>query len=146
MRKNKGVLRYIRVGVKTDLPVYHDNFEYYQPNDHKCGDCGIRAVSKALDVSWNVSLDILCSTAVKIKEPPTSCDNITETLKNYGFEWHAIKPRKGEKRATVAEFAEQNKDKTIICRVSGHVVCAKDGKYYDIWDSGDKSLYGYWVK
>ena len=146
MKKAKGVIRYVRVGVKTDLPVYFDNFEYYQPNDHKCGDCAIRAVSKALNVSWNVSLDILSYSAFKIKEPPTSCDNITEALKMYGFKWVPIKPKRGEKRPTVSQFAKEHSDSTYICRVSGHIVCAKDGKYYDIWDSGDKSLYGYWEK
>lgn len=39
---------------RQTIQVYHKNFEYYRPNTHKCGDCAIRAVAKALDVSWEV--------------------------------------------------------------------------------------------
>ena len=131
---------------KKKIQVWHDNFEYYQPNDHECGDCGIRAVSKALgDISWEKALTELYNTAIKIKEAPGSCDNITETLRKYGWRWVPFKPKRGQKRPTVSELAKANEG-TYICRVSGHVVCAKNGKYYDIWDSGDKSLYGYWEK
>ena len=140
----KAPIRFVKVGRKK-IQVWHDNFEYYQPNDHECGDCGIRAVAKALDCSWEDSLTKLFGSAIKIKEAPGSCDNITETLKEYGFKWVPVKPERGSKRPTVSEFAK-NHDGTYILRVSGHVVCAKDGKYYDIWDSGSKSLYGYWVK
>ena len=141
----KAPIRFEKVG-KKKIQVWYDNFEYYQPNDHECGDCGIRAVSKALDLSWKDSLTALYLNALDIKEAPCSCDNITETLKKHGFKWVAIKPKRGEKRPTVSEFAKSCTSGTYICRVSGHVVCAKGGKYYDIWDSGGKSLYGYWEK
>ena len=138
-------IKILRVG-KKKIQVWHDNFEYYQPNDHICGDCGIRAVSKALDITWDDSLTTLYLNALKIKEAPGSCDNITDTLKNFNFKWVCIKPQKGTKRPTVSEFVKSHNSGTYICRVSGHVVCAKDGKYHDIWDCGDKSLYGYWEK
>lgn len=141
----KAPIRFIKVG-KKKIQVWYDNFEYYQPNDHICGDCGIRAVSKALDCSWEEALTTLYLNALKIKEAPGSCDNITETLKFFDFKWVPITPKRGEKRQTVTEFAKTHNTGTYILRVSGHLVCAKDGKYHDIWDCGNKSLYGYWVK
>ena len=33
-----------------------------------------------------------------------------------------------------------------IVTVAHHVVAVVDGKYYDTWDSGEKSLYGYYEK
>lgn len=138
-------LRRIKVGRK-EVRVFHDNFQYYQPNDHVCGDCGIRAVAKAIGCTWEDSLTTLYNTAIKMKEAPGSCDNITETLKPYGFKWVAIKPKTGEKRPTVSDFAKSHEKGVYICRVSGHVVCARNGNYFDIWDSGEKSLYGYWEK
>lgn len=143
--KMKAPIKFVKVG-KKKIQVWHDNFEYYQPNDHICDDCGIRAVSKALDFTWDDTLTILYLSALQIKEAPDSCDNITECLKNYGFKWLPIKPKRGEKRDTVSSFTKSHDNGTYILRVSGHVVCSKNGKYYDIWDSGDKSLYGYWVK
>lgn len=141
----KAPIRFVKVG-KKKIQVWYDNFEYYQPNDHICGDCGIRAVAKALDCSWEESLTRLFNHAVKIKEAPESRENITETLKEYGFKWVATSPKRGEKRPTVSSFAKEHPNGTYVLNVSSHVVCAKDGKYYDIWDSGSKSLYGYWAK
>lgn len=144
-RELNAPIRFEKVG-KKKIKVWFDNFEYYQPNDHECGDCGIRAVSKALDCSWEESLSRLYKTAMQIKEPPGSCDNITEALKEYGFRWVPYKAVRGVKRPTVANFAKENNENTYILRVAHHLVCAKDGKYFDIWDSGKESLYGYWEK
>lgn len=64
----KAPIRFEKVG-KKKIQVWHNNFEYYQPNDHECGDCGIRAVSKALgNISWEEALTELYNTAIKIKE------------------------------------------------------------------------------
>ena len=140
----KAPIRFEKVG-KKKIQVWHNNFEYYQPNGHECGDCGIRAVSKALgNISWEEALTELYNTAIKIKEAPGSCDNITETLRCHGWRWVPINPIKGQKRPTVSEFAKLHPNGNFICRVSNHVVCAQKGKYFDIWDSGNKSLYGYW--
>lgn len=126
---------------------YCRNYYYYQPNDHKCGDCSIRAVAGALDVKWEEALRILCDEAFKTRETPCAVDNIISALKPYGFKWVAIKPKKGEKRPTVTDFARDHADGSrYILRVSGHVVCAHDGNYYDIWDCGKKCLYGYLEK
>ena len=141
----KAPIRFVKAG-KKKIQVWFDNFEYYQPNDHICGDCGIRAVSKALGLSWEDSLTLLYNTALKIKEAPGSCDCISECLKQFGFEWVPITPKRGGTRSSVSAFTKANNQGTYILRVSNHVVCAKNGKYYDIWDCGDKSLYGYWVK
>ena len=144
-RELKVPIRFEKVG-KKKIRVWHENFVYYQPNDHECGDCGIRAVSKATNHSWKESLALLYKTAMTLQEPPGSCDNITEALKEYGFRWVPYKAVRGVKRPTVAGFAEEHKDGTYILRVAHHLVCAKEGKYYDIWDSGNESLYGYWEK
>ena len=138
-------IRFEKVG-KKKIQVWFDNFEYYQPNDHVCGDCGIRAVSKALGCTWAEALTHLYNKALIIKDAPEARETITETLKEHGFKWVAIRPKRGEKRPTVASFAKENKNGIYILNLSGHVVCAKEGKYFDIWDCGHKSLYGYWEK
>ena len=141
----KAPIRFVKVG-KKKIQVWHENFEYFQPNDHVCGDCSIRAVAKALNCSWEESLTKLYNSAMKIKEAPGSRETIGEVLKDNGFKWVATSPKRGEKRPTVANFAKDNYEGTYVFNVSSHVVTAVNGKYYDIWDSGDKSLYGYWVK
>lgn len=139
-------LKTIKVGRKK-ISVYHENFEYYQPNDHVCGDCAIRAVTKALGgIKWEDALTGLYNVAMKIKEAPTSRETIGQLMKEQGWIWVGIKPNRGEKRPKVHEFAKNYKFGKYILDLSGHVVAAADGKYYDIWDCGDKSLYGYWAE
>ena len=141
----KAPIRFVKVG-KKKIQVWHENFMYYQPNDHVCGDCGIRAVSKALNCSWEESLTKLYNAAMEIRDAPGSRETIDKVLKSEGFEWVPTNPKRGEKRPTVADFAKSNNKGIYVFNVASHVVCAQKGYYYDIWDSGSKSLYGYWVK
>lgn len=145
MRKLNVPIKFVKVG-KKKISVWHDNFEYFQPNDHVCGDCGIRAVAKALNCTWEESLTKLYQEALKIKDAPGSRETISKVLEANGFKWVPICPKRGEKRPIVANFAKENNEKIYVFNVSSHIVTAVNGKYYDIWDSGDKPLYGYWVK
>lgn len=45
-----------------------------------------------------------------------------------------------------AEFAQKNKKGTFVLQVANHIITCQDGYYYDIWDCGNHSLYGYWEK
>lgn len=58
-----------------------------------------------------------------------------------GFTYYGISNKKGSKRPTVDGFAKEHKG-TYLLKVANHVV-AVDGIYYD---SGYKSLYGYYEK
>ena len=138
-------IRTLNLG-REKVDVYFDNFEYFQPNTHKCGDCHVRCICAATGLSWLEALDGLYGKARAIQEPVGSTDSITAFLKDLGFEWKAIKPKRGESRPIVSEFAKKHKNDNYIMRVSNHVVGGKNGKYMDIWDCGNKSLYGYWVK
>ena len=128
------------------IPVYHENFEYFQPNTHKCDDCVIRAVAKALDVSWPEAMTHLYNMSRVTNEAPTAAKTVSDTLKVRGFAWVGFKTKGGGKLPTVAEFAEAHKTGRYVLRLAKHVVCAVGGRYYDIWDCGDKPVYGYWVR
>jgi len=128
-------------------------FVYYQPNEKdikdRFGDCTIRALSKALNVSWVEAFDKtvpLCreaqvsglfSAPVDIKRP---------LLERLGFKYVGVSNKKGTKRPTVDSFAKDHPAGTYICNVANHEVAVVDGKYYDTWDSGECSLYGYFEK
>ena len=47
---------------------------------------------------------------------------------------------------TVDSFAKDHPEGTYIVSVAHHVVAVVDGCYWDTWDSGYKSLYGYYEK
>lgn len=91
-------------------------------------------------------MTLLFNTSREINEVPTSAKAISEMLEIHDFSWEGFKPKGGVKLPTVAEFAEAHKDGRYILHLAKHVVCAVGGKYFDIWDCGDKPVYGYWVR
>lgn len=128
-------------------------FEYYQPNDKdlkdKYGDCTIRALSKALEVSWLEAFDLmipLCREAqvANIFGAPSNIER--EIVCKLGFTYTGVSNKKGTKRPTVWQFAKDHPKGHYILNVANHEVACVDGKYFDTWDSGDKSLYGYYTR
>ena len=67
-------------------------------------------------------------------------------LSRKGFEYIGISNKKGSKRPTVKEFALKNRKGVFYLNIANHCVAVVDGIYYDTWDCGHKSLYGYWVR
>lgn len=128
-------------------------YKYYQPNKKdlkdKYGDCTIRALSKALSLSWLEAFDLTIPYCREYQTPNIFfADNKTvrEILDKLGFDYYGVSNRKGTKRPTVASFAKEHKAGTYILNVANHVVTVVDGVYYDTWDSGRKSVYGYYEK
>lgn len=128
-------------------------YKYYQPNDKdvkdQYGDCTIRALSKVLGLSWIETFDLTIPFCREYQTPNIfNVDVKTERdiLDKLGFTYYGISNKKGSKRPTVAGFAKEHKKGTYILNVANHVVAVVDGIYYDTWDSGYKSLYGYYEK
>lgn len=67
-------------------------------------------------------------------------------LKSNGYVYTGISNKKGSKRPTVDSFTKEHPEGTYVLIVANHYVCSKDGHYFDTWDSGEYSMYGYWVK
>lgn len=128
-------------------------YKYYQPNrkdlKDKYGDCTIRALSKALNVSWIEAFEL---TIPYCKE--YQCTNIfdmphnleAEVMSKLGFKYYGISNKSGSKRPTVAGFAKTHNKGVFILNVANHEVAVIDGVYFDTWDCGSKSLYGYYEK
>lgn len=128
------------------------NFVYYQPNKKDLkdnyGDCTIRALTKALSLTWLEAFDLTipycreyqCSNIFNL---PSSIERII--LDKLGFEYTGISNKKGTKRPTVQQFAASHPEGTYILNVANHEVTCKDGYFYDTWDSGNCSLYGYYT-
>ena len=126
------------------------NYKYYQPNKKDLkdnyGDCVIRALTKVTGKAWADVFDDLVPIARELQCMPNGKPCYEKYLTGNGFKYYGISNAKGTKRPTVDSFAKEHKSGTYFVRVSNHVVAIVDGIYYDTWDSGYKSLYGYWVK
>lgn len=128
-------------------------YKYYQPNrldlKDEYGDCTIRALSKALGVSWLDAFDLevpLCRKyqVSNVFDAPSKVERVI--LSELGFDYTGISNKSGSRRPTVKEFAKSHKEGTYILNVANHEVACVDGIYYDTWDCGNKSLYGYYTK
>lgn len=130
-------------------------YQYYQPNEKdkkrygsSFGDCTIRALSKALGLSWLEAFDVTIPFCRNYQ-----CSNIFDTpstirkeiMEKLGFSYTGISNSKGSRRPTVLEFTKNHPSGTYVLVVASHIVTVKDGMYYDTWDSGRKSLYGYFT-
>lgn len=125
-------------------------WKYYQPNKKdlkdKYGDCVIRALTKALNMEWLEVFDDMQPISRELQVPFNCKPCYEKYLEDKGFVYHGISNAKGTKRPTVQSFAKDNKEGIYILRVAHHIVTVEDGYFYDTWDSGSKSLYGYWKK
>lgn len=117
---------------------------YYNPNPLKkeTGDCVIRALCKATGNSWDDVFNSLVSLAFDEKVMPNNDNVWKKYIKAHGFVYNKFK--RGTDRPTVQEFATKHKKGTYVLSIANHLVTCQDGYYYDIWDCGHKTLYGYW--
>ena len=128
-------------------------YVYYQPNKKdlkdKFGDCTIRALSKALNCTWLEAFDLMipiCRREQVSNIFDAPCKARCEWLKELGFTYHPVSNKRGTTRPTVDSFAKDHPHGTYIVTVARHVIAVVDGKYYDTWNSGRCSLYGYFEK
>lgn len=128
-------------------------FVYYQPNSKdvkdQYGDCQIRALSKALGITWLEAFDLtipICREVQTYTIFGGSCKVGKDNLAKLGFEYHGVSNKRGAKRPTVDSFAKDHPTGSYILKVAHHVVACVDGKYYDTWDSGECCMYGYYAK
>lgn len=128
-------------------------YVYYQPNDKdikdKYGDCTIRALSKALSINWMDAFLKTIPYCMRYQTPnifnlPHKLE--AEAMQDLGFAYTGVSNKKGSKRPTVDSFAKDHPEGIYICNVANHEVAVVDGKYFDTWDCGDCSLYGYYTK
>ena len=122
-------------------------YKYYQPNlkdiKDEYGDCVIRALTKAYNKEWLEVFNELLPFAIENQCMPNSRICFENYIEKYGGVWERVKIV-NHKRPTVSSFAKKHKVGTYILRVANHIVAVENGVYFDTWDSGNKSVYGYW--
>lgn len=114
-------------------------FKSYNPNPEKkiVRDCTVRAISKALNQSWEKTFLELCDKAYKMHDMPDADCVWGAYLKSKGFKRRIISNCCSD-RYTVKDFCNDNPEGEYILALSGHVVSVRNGDYYDTWDSGEE--------
>lgn len=114
-------------------------YVYYNPNPRdraEVGDCTVRAVSKAQNISWETAYIDLVMQGYDLGDMPSSNYVMASYLRQKGYTKHLI-PDTCPDCYTVRNFANEHPKGIYILGTGTHVVAVLDGNYYDSWDSGD---------
>ena len=115
------------------------NYAYANPNpkEKKVGDCTIRAISIALNQSWEDTYLDIALKGYLMSDMPSSNEVWGSYLADKGWKLHHLSDN-CPLCYTIDNFCDDKPNGTYIVATGTHVVCIKDGKYLDTWDSGDK--------
>lgn len=108
-------------------------------------DCAVRAVSKALDISWDEAHDLLSDMSKQMGTVMTDKDVVSAILRMNGF-YKEYLPYSCKDCYTIREFARDNPVGTYVIGTNNHVVTIIDGDFYDAWNSSDESVITFWTK
>lgn len=124
------------------------SYSQYNPNPvphNRVGDCVIRAISKALNQSWEETYMGICLKGLDMGDMPSGNHVWGEYLKEHGYTRHAI-PAEHNGVYTVENFANDHHKGTFILAIEGHVVCVQDGVIFDSWNSSNELPVYYWAR
>ena len=112
---------------------------YYNPNPLglSVGDCTIRAISRALDLSWTDTYMGLVNQGYQMYDMPSANRVWGQFLKDNGFKKFQL-PDFCPECYTIRDFCYDYPIGTYIVGTGEHVVCVRNGDYYDSWDSGNE--------
>lgn len=119
------------------------SYEFFQNNpcQRTTGDCSVRAVSCALDITWDAAYMKLVNEGYRICEMPSANATVGSLLRQNGFRKYSLIENENY---TLRDFARQHAYGIYVVFTDGHVVTVIDGTYYDAWDSGDEIPDYFW--
>jgi hypothetical protein len=115
------------------------------PQGMKIGDCVIRAISTALDQTWERTYVDLCIEGFMFSDLPNSNVVWDSFLRSKGYKKRII-PDSCPDCYTFERFAEEKPQGTYLVCTGEHTACIKDGKILDNWDSSSEIVSYYYAK
>lgn len=122
-------------------------WKHFNPNpcERSVGDCAVRAVAKALDISWQESYAMICANGFALCDMPSSNSVWGSVLREHGFRRESIEPD-CEDCFTAGDFCLTHPKGTYVLGFGTHVATVVDGDLYDSWDSSKEIPQYYWAK
>lgn len=122
-------------------------FEYcnLNPNGLRVGDCVIRAISKALNQSWETTYIELSIQGFIMGDLLAANAVWGEYLKSKGYARKMI-PNDCPECYHINDFANEHPDGTFIIGTGTHATTIIDGVIYDVWNCGDEIPLYYYSK
>lgn len=119
----------------------------YNPNPcgRRVGDCAVRAVSKALNLSWEEAYELMANDGYQMCDMPSSNSVWGAVLRQHGFHRAAI-PNFCPDCYTADDFCKDNPKGTYVLGFGTHVATVVDGNIYDSWDSRNEIPQYFWLR
>lgn len=130
-------------------------YVFYNPNPkqryHKDGtpmkwkqcDCTVRALCKVENSNWESVYKLLVGIGLKNYMMPNDPDLLSIAFTEMGYIRHTFK---NTERIPLKKFATKFKSGSFLAMMPGHIVAVVNGKYYDVFDTGDSYITSYWEK
>ena len=120
----------------------------YNPNPKKknIGDCSLRAYCAAFGWTWEEAFEKsskIAKNEALMMDTHKTCEKVMES-EGYVIDEEFKKSKR--KDLTVNEFALTHPYGTYFLNTHGHLLCVKDGEYWDSWDSGKKKIRRIYIK
>lgn len=124
-----------------------NNYSFYNPNPqgNRVGDCVIRAISKALNQTWEETYIELCLLGYIMGDWGSSNAVWNTYLKSKGFKRDVIPDEKSD-FYTIQDFCKEHPQGIYVIGTGSHAVCVVDGTIFDTWMSGDETPIYYYKK
>ena len=128
----------------TDIFVY----ENINPKNRITGDCEIRAIAKAMKISWEEVARGLVEIGVETGYSPFVKEAYDLFLTRNGFKRMSQPRHLNNTKYTLREFIKEHPRGTYVVNMPSHVTVVVNGKNYDIWDctKSYKKIGNYWEK
>lgn len=119
----------------------------YNPNPtgRNVGDCAVRAVAKALGVTWEVAYAMIAVNGFLMGDIPSSNSVWGAVLRQNGFSRYAV-PNTCPDCYTAEDFCAGHPEGIYVLGFGNHVATAIDGTLYDSWDSSQELPQYFWTK
>ena len=122
-------------------------WQYYlnNPAGRRVGDCAVRAVSVALNISWEDAYALITAAGFAMGDMPSSNSVWGAVLRQHGFSRMNL-PDECPDCYTAEDFVRDNPHGTYVLGFGNHVATAIDGVIYDAWDSRNEIPQYVWYR
>lgn len=140
---------------KRKIPENTPYFNYWQvnPKNKLCGDCVIRAISTALEQSWEETMREMTEVGIKLGLPFNETKTIDKYLIERGWIRHKQPRHSDNSKIRGIEFCAEMQEKEIASYMnviasigSHHITCIINGKIHDTWNCSNNCIGVYWTQ
>lgn len=119
----------------------------YEPNPVRtgAGDCAVRAVAKALGLSWEEAYTRLSANGFQMGNVISADEVWGSLLRQNGFTRYLVENTCPD-CYSVEDFSNDHPNGLYVVKSENHVATIVNGTLYDSWPSQDKTVIYFWTK